>query len=115
MASKGFPHRGTHTVPVGVRSGAAGLGSCVSRGTNGVCGWPSNPRPTMLHIFRRPIAVALSFAALAGCARNPVTGDLQLALISEAQEIQMGQQAAQEVAQTMGLVDAELLAKARPR
>src|SRR5690606_4879991 len=70
---------------------------------------PSNPGPTMPHRSCRPIALALALAAFAstatGCARNPVTGDLQLALISEAQEIQMGQQAAQDVARTLGLVD----------
>ena len=49
---------------------------------------------------------ALTLMAMqGGCARNPVTGDLQLALISEAQEVQMGQQAAEEVRATMGLVD----------
>ena len=42
---------------------------------------------------------------LAGCATNPVTGRPQLALISESQEIQMGQQAAREVEQSIGLVD----------
>ncbi|HWK90409.1 MAG TPA: M48 family metalloprotease [Longimicrobium sp.] len=45
----------------------------------------------------------------AGCAVNPVTGRRQLALISEAQEIQLGQQAAQEVAQSLGLVDVPAL------
>ncbi|MEX2581856.1 MAG: M48 family metalloprotease [Gemmatimonadota bacterium] len=49
--------------------------------------------------------LCLALIAQSGCARNPVTGQLQLALISEAQEIQMGQQAAQEVASTIGLVD----------
>ncbi len=49
--------------------------------------------------------VVATLAAQSGCARNPVTGALQLALISEAQEVQMGQQAAQEVRATMGLVD----------
>ena len=47
-------------------------------------------------------------AALAGgvaCARNPVTGKSELALVSENQEIQMGKQAEQEVAQSMGYVD----------
>lgn len=43
--------------------------------------------------------------ALAGCAVNPVTGERQLALVSEAQEIQMGQQAKAEVEQSLGLVD----------
>ncbi|MGH7509581.1 MAG: M48 family metalloprotease [Gemmatimonadales bacterium] len=37
-----------------------------------------------------------------GCARNPVTGKSELSLVSESQEIQMGQQAAKEVAQTIG-------------
>ena len=36
------------------------------------------------------------------CARNPVTGKNELSLVSEGQEIQMGKQAAQEVAQTIG-------------
>jgi predicted Zn-dependent protease len=45
----------------------------------------------------------------AGCAVNPVTGQRQLALISEAQEIQLGQQASQEVAQQLGLVPDEAL------
>ncbi|MEX2571663.1 MAG: M48 family metalloprotease [Gemmatimonadota bacterium] len=52
-----------------------------------------------------PILCILPLASQSGCARNPVTGDLQLALISEAQEIQMGQQAAQDVATSIGLVD----------
>jgi predicted Zn-dependent protease len=38
-----------------------------------------------------------------GCARNPVTGKSELSLVSEAQEIQMGQQASKEVAQSIGL------------
>src|SRR5690606_33386482 len=62
----------------------------------------------MLSRYRRSLVPALAFAILgaqAGCARNPVTGNLQLALISEAQEIQMGQEAAREVEATMGLVD----------
>ena len=41
----------------------------------------------------------------AGCARNPVTGKSQLSLVSESQEIEMGKQGAQEVAQTIGLYD----------
>src|SRR5215208_220990 len=36
------------------------------------------------------------------CARNPVTGKSELSLVSESQEIQMGQQASKEVAQSMG-------------
>lgn len=49
--------------------------------------------------------MAFAIMGAQGCARNPVTGGLQLALISEAQEIQMGLEAAEEVKATMGLVD----------
>lgn len=54
-------------------------------------------------------AAGLACALAAGCATNPVTGRRQLALISEAQEIQMGRQASQEVAQQLGLVENEAL------
>lgn len=37
-----------------------------------------------------------------GCARNPVTGKSELSLISESQEIQMGQEAAKGVEQSIG-------------
>ena len=51
---------------------------------------------------------------LAGCAVNPVTGNRELALISESQEIAMGQEAAQEVETSLGLVkDADLQAYVR--
>lgn len=50
-------------------------------------------------------AMAVVMVTAAGCAVNPVTGRRQLALISEAQEIQIGQQAAQEVSQQLGLVE----------
>jgi len=39
------------------------------------------------------------------CARNPVTGKSELSLVSEAQEIQMGQQGAKEVAQSIGFYE----------
>jgi predicted Zn-dependent protease len=48
--------------------------------------------------------VLLVAAAQTGCARNPVTGQLQLALVPEAQEIEMGRQGAAQVEQTLGLV-----------
>jgi len=48
---------------------------------------------------------ALVILLLAGCATNPVTGKSELALVSESQEIQMGQQAAEEAKATYGLVD----------
>jgi predicted Zn-dependent protease len=52
----------------------------------------------------RTLIVGAALAAgWIGCARNPVTGKSELSLVSESQEIQMGQQASQEVAQTIGL------------
>jgi predicted Zn-dependent protease len=46
-------------------------------------------------------------AALVGaCATNPVTGKRQLALISEAQELEIGRSAAAEVRESIGLVEA---------
>jgi predicted Zn-dependent protease len=48
---------------------------------------------------------ALAAATLVSCARNPVTGKNQLSLVSESQEIQMGQQYAQQIVQTMGVYD----------
>jgi predicted Zn-dependent protease len=43
--------------------------------------------------------------ATAGCATNPVTGERQLALVSEGQEVAMGRSAAAEVRRSIGLVD----------
>ena len=59
---------------------------------------------------RRPVIVPLSTLLLGGvlvlapggCATNPVTGKSQLSLVSESQEIEMGKQSAQQVAQTIG-------------
>jgi len=52
------------------------------------------------------LLVAVGLAVLpSGCARNPVTGKSQLSLVSESQEIEMGRQSAQQVAQTIGLYD----------
>jgi predicted Zn-dependent protease len=42
---------------------------------------------------------------LAACATNPVTGERELALVSESQEIQMGQEYAKQVEASLGLVD----------
>ncbi len=52
-------------------------------------------------IRRRP-AGALALAALAGCSTNPATGQKELNLVSESQEIAMGIQAAEQVAAQMG-------------
>jgi len=54
---------------------------------------------------RTVLAYPALLLAIASCARNPVSGKNELSLVSEGQEIQMGQQAAQEVAQTIGFVE----------
>src|SRR5215212_3584977 len=51
------------------------------------------------------VATVSMLALAAACATNPVTGKRQLALVSEAQEIEMGRQAAQQVAQTLGFIE----------
>lgn len=48
---------------------------------------------------------AVLAAVLLGCAVNPVTGKRELALVSESQEISMGQEAARDVEASIGLYD----------
>lgn len=55
--------------------------------------------------FRLLITAAAAAVVLGSCARNPVTGQRELVLVSESQEISMGQQAAQQAAASIGLVD----------
>lgn len=65
--------------------------------------------------FRAAVASRLGAGGLAGgllllaagtaCARNPATGKLQLSLVSESQARQMGQQAAREVEQSIGVYE----------
>lgn len=50
-------------------------------------------------------AAAAGLMVTVACATNPATGRRQLSLISEAQEIQMGREAAAGIQQTLGLVD----------
>src|SRR5262245_28381887 len=50
-------------------------------------------------------ALALSALLVTACARNPVTGARELTLISQSQEISMGQDAAKQVESSIGLVD----------
>ena len=50
----------------------------------------------------RILCAAVACAAFAACVRNPATGNLQLNLVSESQEIDMGKQAAQDVEQSIG-------------
>jgi predicted Zn-dependent protease len=52
----------------------------------------------------RGLALACCLTAAAGCARNPVTGQLQLALMTEAQEIEIGRQGSRDVVASIGLV-----------
>lgn len=47
----------------------------------------------------------LALSSLAGCAVNPVSGDRELALVSENQEIEMGRQTAAAAESQLGLVD----------
>lgn len=59
-------------------------------------------------------SIFLLAVLVVGCARNPVTGSREFVLVSESQEISMGQEAAKEVEASLGLVeDAELQAYVR--
>jgi len=49
-------------------------------------------------------ATLLGVVTLASCALNPVTGQRELALVSEAQEIEMGRQGSAQVISAIGLV-----------
>jgi predicted Zn-dependent protease len=60
-------------------------------------------------IARSPARWTFLTLALAACATNPVTGKRELSLVSEQQEIQMGQQGAQQVAQEIGLINDQAL------
>lgn len=51
------------------------------------------------------LLVAFVLLSAIGCATNPVTGKKQLSLISEAQEIQMGQQYDPQIVAEMGIYD----------
>ncbi len=52
-----------------------------------------------------PLFAVSLFLIPPGCATNPATGETQLSLISEGQEIEMGRQGARQVRATMGLYD----------
>ena len=53
----------------------------------------------------RAIAVAAALGVAVACATNPVTGQRELSLMSEQQEVQLGQQYDAEVRQQMGLYE----------
>ena len=55
------------------------------------------------------LSLAVTLTACGGCSTNPVTGDRELSLVSEGQEIQMGEQYSKEVVASMGLVDDQAL------
>src|SRR5262245_30864690 len=50
-----------------------------------------------------------SLGILAACATNPVTGRRELSLVSESQEISMGQEGAKQVEASIGLVQDQAL------
>ena len=54
-------------------------------------------------------AAAVAVVTVSGCATNPATGEREITLVSEAQEIQLGRQAAQEVEQTLSFVEEDAL------
>jgi predicted Zn-dependent protease len=56
----------------------------------------------------RRLAITTSLL-LAACATNPVTGKRELSLVSEQQEIQMGQEGAKQVEQEIGLINDQAL------
>lgn len=53
----------------------------------------------------KPIAALALVALLSACATNPVTGKKEIAMISEAQEIQLGRENDQQVQASIGLYD----------
>jgi predicted Zn-dependent protease len=53
---------------------------------------------------RSLLALAFGIVVASGCARNPVTGKRELMLVSEAQEIQMGREAARQIPEELGLL-----------
>jgi predicted Zn-dependent protease len=52
-----------------------------------------------------PLVLTLLATTLVGCPVNPATGERQLILVSESQEIEMGRAYSQQVEATMGLYD----------
>jgi predicted Zn-dependent protease len=64
---------------------------------------------TIRNAGQRAAFGAATLLVAAACATNPVTGRSEISLISESQEVQMGQQAAQEAAQAIGLVQDQSL------
>lgn len=59
--------------------------------------------PRSIHVARPIAALLLVGLAITSCSVNPATGKRQIALISESQEIQMGQQADEDIVRSLGL------------
>jgi len=57
----------------------------------------------------RRVLLSLGVLCLAGCATNPVTGDREFVLMSEAQEIAMGRESDGEIRRQMGLYEDDAL------
>ena len=53
----------------------------------------------------RCLALGVVLAACAACATNPVTGKSQISLLSEAEELAIGQQQDAEIRREMGVYD----------
>jgi predicted Zn-dependent protease len=58
---------------------------------------------------RRAASAAAVLAALAACSTNPATGEREISLIGEGQEVQMGQEADPQIVASMGLYEDEAL------
>ena len=57
------------------------------------------------NLWHGSVILVLLAGATVGCAVNPATGERQLSLVSEAQEVQIGRQSAEQIRQTMSMVD----------
>lgn len=68
----------------------------------------SKPRSEIAMKLHKPILFA-SLLAVTACAVNPATGNRELALVSEAGEIEMGREADPQIRAQMGVVDNEAL------
>lgn len=66
----------------------------------------SAPRRRFRPLLLTPLVLGtLLLGGVAGCSVNPVTGQRELSLISEGQEIQIGREADPDIVRAMGLVD----------
>ena len=55
------------------------------------------------------LVISVSLTCLVGCATNPVTGEREFVMMSEAQEIELGRESDAQVREQMGLYDDEAL------